>query len=410
MNKHVLFISYDGMTDQLGTSQIIPYIIGLTKQGYSFTLLSCDKPDRLLKLRSYITEILSPYPIEWVPILYHKKPPVLSTLYDYWNLKRHAKKLHRKKPFDLVHTRSGVPSLVGLWLKKNLGIKFYNDVRGYYADDRVDGNMWSQKWLIYRMVYRFFKKHELACFLKADVSSVLTYAARRDVQQWKNIPNQPIPLEVIPCSADVDFFNPTNINLSLKEKLREELGIKKDEFIVSYLGSVGGWYMTGEMIHFCKVLYEKKPGTRFLFISPQPHSLILELAAKYGLPEESLILRQGLRHEIPALLSFSSYSLFFIKACYSKIAASPTKHGEIMAMGIPVITNSGVGDVKEIVEKYKGGFVINQLTAEAFNATAEQIAAGYNFDPKLIRKGAIEFYSLDNALAKYTANYNKLFA
>ncbi len=31
-NKKVLFISYDGMTDQLGQSQVIPYLKALTKR------------------------------------------------------------------------------------------------------------------------------------------------------------------------------------------------------------------------------------------------------------------------------------------------------------------------------------------------------------------------------------------
>ncbi|MEI9956314.1 MAG: hypothetical protein WDM90_08440 [Ferruginibacter sp.] len=50
---------------------------------------------------------------------------------------------------------------------------------------------------------------------------------------------------------------------------------------------------------------------------------------------------------MPLLLSLSQFSVFFIKPCYSKQSSSPTKHGEIMAMGIPLITNSGVGDVEK---------------------------------------------------------------
>ena len=46
MDKHILYLSYDGMTDPLGQSQVLPYIIGLTKAGYSFHLVSFEKPDR----------------------------------------------------------------------------------------------------------------------------------------------------------------------------------------------------------------------------------------------------------------------------------------------------------------------------------------------------------------------------
>ena len=40
---NVLFISYDGMTDPLGQSQVIPYLQGLSKAGYDIFLLSCEK-------------------------------------------------------------------------------------------------------------------------------------------------------------------------------------------------------------------------------------------------------------------------------------------------------------------------------------------------------------------------------
>jgi len=42
---NVLYITYDGLTDPLGTSQILPYIAGLSKSGYRFTVISAEKPD-----------------------------------------------------------------------------------------------------------------------------------------------------------------------------------------------------------------------------------------------------------------------------------------------------------------------------------------------------------------------------
>lgn len=50
MAHNVLYLSYDGMTDQLGQSQVIPYLQGLSKEGYSFTLISFEKPERFEKV------------------------------------------------------------------------------------------------------------------------------------------------------------------------------------------------------------------------------------------------------------------------------------------------------------------------------------------------------------------------
>ncbi len=92
--KNVLFISYDGMTDPLGQSQVIPYLAALTKYGYRFTILSCEKKDKYKLHKDEIENALKSLHIKWKPIPYHKNPPVLSSLYDVMMLKKTAKKLH----------------------------------------------------------------------------------------------------------------------------------------------------------------------------------------------------------------------------------------------------------------------------------------------------------------------------
>ncbi len=396
------------MTDPLGQSQVIPYLAGLSAFDYDFTILSCDKPDRYKKHKKYVLELLKPHNIKWVSLPYHKSPTALSSIYDYYNLRRHAAKLHKAENFDIVHPRPGVPSLVGLWLKKKYGIKILNDVRGFWADERMDGGMWNLKNPVFKTIYHFFKRHEFECINLADYNTCLTYSAKKEIQSWKNVFGQPKTIEVIPCSVDLALFDPENINPEIKNKLRSELGITDDDFVVSYLGSIGGWYLTSEMMQFCKQLCEKIPNVKFLFISPHQHDLIKETAGKFGIAADKIIVRQGQRHEVPALLSFSKYSIFFIKACYSKISSSPTKHGEIMAMGIPVITNAGVGDVEDIVTKYNSGIVVTNLNSGEYAKAISVIASGKTFNRKAIRQGAIEFYNLETAVQKYHEVYKKI--
>ena len=405
--KNILFISYDGMTDPLGQSQVIPYLAGLTKYGYKFTILSCDKPDRYRNYKSYVQAILAPYPITWISIPYHKKPPVLSSYYDFLMLKKKSKQLHRKEKFDMIHTRPGIPTLVALWLKKKYGIRFLNDIRGFWADERVDGGMWNTSNPVFGIIYKWFKKREYECLETADYNTCLTYKAKDEILSWKNISNQPVSIEVIPCSVDMNLFNPQNIDEELKNELRDELKINNDDFIISYLGSTGGWYLTGEMLQFCKKLIDRIPHAKILFISPQNHSEIKSAAGKFGIPAEKIIVKYGKRHEVPALLSFSKYSVFFIKPCYSKLSSSPTKHGEIMAMGIPVISNAGVGDVKEIIEKYNSGFVLNKLNEKEYEECIKLVMAGKP-DASKIRSGAEDYYSLDKAVLQYLHVYKKI--
>ena len=407
MAKRILFISYDGMTDPLCQSQVIPYLAGLTQYGYEFIILSCDKPKKYAGNKHYVLKLLEPYPIKWVSIPYHKKPPVFSSVYDVLMMKKKAKKLHVKEKFDMVHTRAGIPALIGLWMRKKYGIKFLHDIREFYADGRVEGGMWNKNNFLFRRIYNFFKRKEEEQIKICDGIVCLTHAAGKIIRQLPEY-KKGIPLEVIPCAVDMKLFDPGKIDNALRDSLKKELKIQDDDFIISYLGSIGGWYLTDDMMQFCKEVSLKIPHAKFLFISPHNHSLIADAAKKFGIPGEKILVKHGKRHEVPALLSFSNYSIFFIKPCYSKLSSSPTKHGEAMAMGIPVITNAGVGDVQEIVEKYRSGYVLTEFNVESYKRVAEMLVTD-DFDKIKIREGAKEFYSLESAVQKYREVYNNIF-
>lgn len=395
------------MTDVLGQSQVIPYLVGLTKYGYQFTILSCEKPESFKKNKSYVDALLKDFPIKWNPISYHKNPPVISSIYDVIALKRAARKLHAKGKFSMVHTRPGVPALIGLWMKKNLGVPFLNDIREFYADSRVEGGMWDKKKIHFKIIYNYFIGKEKEAVKKNDGIVCLTYAAKTIIGQW---PEYRIntPLFVIPCSVDTKLFDPENINIDLKGEVKNKLGIEDDDMIISYLGSIVGWYLTDEMMEFFKMLSLKMPSAKLLFISPHHHEVIFEKAEQFGIPKGRIIVNQAQRHEVPLLLSFSTLSVFFIKPCYSKKSSSPTKHGEIMAMGVPVITNKGVGDVAEIIEKYQSGIVLEDLSKQSFEEAIASIANGISFDKAEIRKGAKEYYDLDKAVFSYQSIYKAI--
>ena len=405
--KKVLFISYDGMTDPLGQSQVIPYLRGLSKAGYKIFLISCEKEQVYHQNKNYIQELLDKSNISWIPLNYTKNPPVISTLLDVLKMRRAAKKIHKAEGIDMVHTRAGVPALIGLWMKKTMGVKFLNDIREFYADSRVEGGMWNIKNQVYKSIYNFFAKKESEAVTQSDGIVCLTYAAEKIIKGWPEY-KPAIPLEVIPCSADLELFDPEKIDEKEKAALKSELGITENDFVISYLGSIGGWYLAAEMLQFCKLLNNRVPAAKFLFISPHRHDEIRAIAAQYQIPADRVAVKKASRLQVPALLSLSSYSIFFIKSCYSKQSSSPTKHGEIMAMGIPVITNSGVGDVAAIVQTCKSGIVINEFTDEGLETAVNEVINNINYDAVAIRKGATEFYALENAIEKYCRIYRSI--
>ena len=50
--KTCLYITYDGLLDPLGQSQILPYIKSLNKKGYKFIILSFEKSQNQNKIFS----------------------------------------------------------------------------------------------------------------------------------------------------------------------------------------------------------------------------------------------------------------------------------------------------------------------------------------------------------------------
>lgn len=400
--KNILFISYDGMTDPLGQSQVLPYLIGLTQKGYTFTLLSCEKPERFEQHKETINAIVSKNNIDWQPISFTKSPPVLAKYYDLYRLEQKAIALHKVKKFAMVHCRSYVSAAIGLKLKQKFGVKFLFDMRGFWVDERVDSGAWKLDNPFYRFAYKNYKTKESNYISGADAIVSLTEAGKSEIKTWKSYKNAFI--QVIPCSADFNLFR--LVNDEAKKISRKEFGIAEDNLVLSYLGSVGAWYMLAEMLTFFAQLKKQYKNAIFLFITPDPADLILEEAHKFGLSDSDFIIRSAVRKEVPGFIAASDINIFFIKQSFSKKASSPTKLGEILAMGIPVICNSQVGDVESIVNNADAGIVIDSFNIPAFQQAIDKIPQLLAKNGCDIREKAFDYYTLDNAINKYAEVYN----
>ncbi len=408
MQKEIraLYISYDGMTDPLGESQVIPYLRELSKKGVKISILSAEKSEVFYKRKENIEANLVKYNIVWHPIMYTKKPPILSTLKDIRKLKKAAKKIYHQKPFDIVHCRSYISAFAGVYLKKKFGVKFLFDMRGFYADERVDGNLWPQSNPIFKRVYKYFKKKEKEFFSLADHTISLTYAGRDIIHQMPDLEN--IPIDVIPCCADMEHFNFNSSSKSSIDRFRNELQITEDDYILSYLGSVGTWYMPDEMMAFFKSLLKIKPEAKFLIITKDNPDVIQSLIEKYNIPEEKIIIRPANREEVPDLLFLSNVSIFFIKPVFSKKASSPTKLAELLGMGIPVVCNSNVGDIDKFVPENNLGIMINSFNDDTYIQACKKLENLEKIKKDHLRNVACELFSLDGGSKTYYKVYKTL--
>ena len=404
--RKILYISYDGMTDPLGQSQVLPYLIGLSEEGYRFTILSFEKKERYAKNRKTIEAITSAANIEWVPLSFTTKPPIVSKFYDAIRMRRKAFALQHHKKFDMVHCRSYVAADIGLSMKKKFGVKFFFDMRGFWADEKRDGGAWRDDHFIFRRVYRYYKQKEAEYLYHADHIISLTNAGKIELMTWPSY-NKEVPVSVIPCCADMDHFTATSE--IQKHESRKRLQLPSDGLIFSYLGSIGAWYMLDEMLEFFLTARNTFPQAHFLFITHSDKQFILNRAALHQIPPEAISVVEATRLEVPGFVKASDINISFIKPVYSKISSSPTKLGEVLSMGIPVIVNSGVGDVEPIVRDNDCGIVVKAFTKEAYANAIQQIPPLLKKDPVAIREGILSIFDLDHGIELYSKAYHQVF-
>jgi glycosyltransferase involved in cell wall biosynthesis len=404
----VLYISYDGMTDPLGQSQVIPYLLKLTGYGYHFHILSFEKEKNFLAEKDSVARLLKQHNIEWYPLPYTLTPPVLSTVSDLKKMKFKSRALTEKYNIQLVHCRSYIPGLVGLHLKKKYGVRFLFDMRGFWADERVDGGLWNLKKPLYWLIYRYFKSKERKMLKSADAVISLTHAAKKEIANWKLKPSGEVPVTVIPCCADLDLFNPGIQDPEQLKILKSELILEDHHPVLSYLGTIGTWYMLEEMMEFFRQLLFTYPTAVLLFITKENPEHIMQIALEKDIPPELIRITSASREKVPLYLSLSDVSLFFIKPAWSKKASSPTKQGEIMAMGIPLICNTGVGDTDAIVEKYHSGILIEAGNQQSYRKAIKDLENLKDFKKADIRTGANDYFSLEKGVQKYLEVYRTL--
>jgi glycosyltransferase involved in cell wall biosynthesis len=345
----VLYLSYDGMTDPLGQSQVLPYLVGLSKLGFKIILISFEKPLAFAAKRQHVEEIIAGQ-LTWIPLVYHKRPPVFSTLLDLWILWRRVRFIQHTHGFSIVHCRSYITALIGLHAKSKWNLKFIFDMRGFWADERVEGGLWKLSNPIFKFIYDFFKRKEKQFLKNADYIISLTQNAKTEILSW-NVSTSPIV--VIPACADLSLFDTSKISDTELSQWRTKLGIDQNDFVLLYLGSWGTWYLTSEMLNYFSLLKNKNPQSKFLIVSQDEVNLDSYADSK------NVVVIKADRTEVPSLISIANAAIFFIKPSFSKKASSATKMAEIMAMNKPIVTNPGWGDVEVIMRHYKNGVVAN---------------------------------------------------
>ena len=342
--------------------------------------------------------------IEWDWLPYHKRPSAAATS---WDIFRGAFYIWRRiGRFDVLHGRVHVPTLMGA-LARKFSLrkpKLLFDIRGFFPEEYTDAGIWPEGGLLYRGA----KRVERWLMKESDAFVVLTEKAREILfpeSKETGYDKHGRPVEVIPCCVDLERF--ASATPETRERKREELGIAGKRVMV-YVGSFGGWYLTNATADIFGAFRARYPNAFAMILTQSKHEVIEPLLREEGFGDGDYLITRVPSAEIPEYLVAADLAVSFIKPCYSKQASSPTKNAEYLACGLPLIANSGVGDVDLLIEGHGVGALIEKFNRESYLRAFDNVESLGNISAKCREVASDEFDLKTVGGVRYRRLYSSL--
>lgn len=390
----ILYISYSGMTEPLGQSQVLSYLERLARH-FDVHLISFEKPlsDGDADVLSQVEARIDAAGINWHPLRYHNRPSLLGTAYDIAQAIRLGSRLVRRHKLQLVHCRTYISSVAGVTLKRRFGIPYVFDMRGFWPDERVDSGLWPRGGAMYRLVKRM-ERHFLD---RADAAVTLTEAAAEEIRtKWFPDGDAP-PLYVIPTCADLARF-------------RREGERMPERFTLGYVGSLENWYRFDEALACFRSLKAVRPNARLMVVNRGEHEKVRALAAAGGIDPEDLEITAAAHADVPRLIKQMSAGVLIARPAYSQMARAPTRLAEFLGCGLPFLANDGIGDVTRILEGERVGVIVRGSDEAARREAVTHLIAMAEEPSIALRCARVAecHFSVDAGAERYRAIYESL--
>ncbi len=391
----VLFITFDGLLEPLGQSQILPYLTGLAARGAAITVLSFEKPadwrsERMGALRGE----MAARGVRWTALRYHARPRLVASAFDVLAGAAVAWRLIRRDRLAIVHPRSYLAAAIAWLLKRRFGSRLVFDTKGFWVDERVQAGFWVPGSLPYRLA----KRVEQRLLEDADEIVTLTERGRRMIEQWPGL-REPRVTAVPTCVDLARFAGPGRATAP------------NGAPVFIYIGSIGRYYLLDEMLRFVECSRRRFPQARFVLVTRQQEEAA-DALGRTALGAGAVTVASAPYPEIPQWVAGSHAGLAFYKPGGFRRGTCPTKLGEYLAMGVPVVVNAGIGDVEEVIGGSAVGAIVTDFSVEAYERALEELRRLWA-DPALAercRRVAERAFSLQMGIERYWAIYARLAA
>lgn len=377
--------------EPLGESQVLSYL-ELLSEHYQINLISFEKLNDLRSEKKKVFKTrLQKKDINWLYLKYHDGPLILSTLFNiFLGLFSSLLYLVRFK-ISIIHIRSLLPGLMILPLKAIFRFKLIFDMRGFWPDEKADRAGWLRSSYKYLLAEYFQQK----LISKSDKVVTLTNQAKKNILEEIHLTHSS-RVETIPTCTDTDRF-----------KLLDFPDQNKYEIIFGHLGSVDTAYNIDPIIYMVRRFQEIDKKVKIIFFSKGSPKYIQSRIKYYKLLEDSYEIKEVDFGSLPIQLSKIHFGCFFANYSKSMTGSLPTKIGEFLSSGRPIICNPANEDILEIIKGNKVGLVErleSDYSAEVLFSSLKELKEDKQIQIRC-RNLAKDFFSLNGGVSKYKKIY-----
>jgi len=397
LKSQVLYLSWNSIESPLVQSQVLAYLRGLAAKGWGFRLVTLEtgRSQGWLAARAQeLVQSLESTPaagkIQWHPVVVPAQLARLGTVTRLWAMRRHVRAILQRHPLALVHARSYLPGWVAAKVCSPAGVPWLFDTRGFWVDEKVDkGGLKAGG-----PVYSILKRMERKLYRQADAVVMLAEAGVQAAKKHTLLPEY-TPVRVIPTCVDINRFRPAP-------------GDPKKRLLC--VGSVGPGYLGKEVFRLFALMQRLFPEYDCELCTRSDRRLIERLQRESGVDVRRLRVFSRPHAGMSELLSAGGIGVSLIEPHASKQASCPTKVGEYLACGMPVIYNPGIGDMDTVLDAGQVAVRCSDFSQAGLENTVRQAVALFEspHTQRQCRQLAQDYFSLDRGVDSYDGLYRLL--
>jgi hypothetical protein len=172
---------------------------------------------------------------------------------------------------------------------------------------------------------------------------------------------------------------------SLRQQVRDELGLSDQNKVIYYAGKFGGLYYGIETALFYRWLWEIEPSLRMLVVTPHEDAEVHHLFDRANVVRDSYHIRHSSYDEIHRYHFAGDIGLVTIPPGPSQFFRSSIKVGEYLCAGLPFITSYGVSEDFLYAQEQDVGVVVSEFSEAEVKDAWPRINSYLRRDPVELR-------------------------